>query len=340
MALLDVRKLVVCVRGPQGTTTIVDGVSFSVPEESAVALVGESGSGKSLTAFSVIGLLPPGARIDRGSIQFDNRDLVTLRDREMRRIRGARIAMVFQEPSTALNPVYTIGSQIVEAVRLHRDLSSKEARALAEHWLGKVGMPSPSRAFGSYPHELSGGMKQRALLAMALVAQPALLIADEPTSSLDRTLEAQILDVVMQEREARKMGVVLVSHDLATVAEVTDRVVVMYAGQVVEERATESLVRAPAHPYTQALIASIPNPSAHAARKLGAPGPRLPVLGGAPPRFDDLPPGCRFAPRCPRVFDRCTTERPPLYPHDEGTVRCFLYAGADEASDEDERGAA
>lgn len=327
MTLLALRDLSVSVRGPAGKTTILDGVSLSVGEGDAVALVGESGSGKSLTAYATLGLLPPGAKVDAGAVVFEDKNLLELRDRELAAIRGARLAMVFQEPSSALNPVYTIGSQISEAVRLHRSISRKEARALAERWLGELGMPAPARAYDAYPHELSGGMRQRAMLAIALIAGPSLLIADEPTASLDRTLEAQILALLRREREERRMALLLVSHDLATVGEVSERVVVMYAGQVVEEAATASLLQAPAHPYTQALVASVPDPDKHGQRQLGTRLPALPVLPGSPPRFDMLPPGCRFAPRCEQAHERCSGERPELYARPGGgSVRCFLYA--------------
>ncbi len=324
-ALLDVRDLVIAVTAPLGKVTIVNGVSFAVPARGAVALVGESGSGKSLTAFSLMQLLPAGAHVERGSVRFEGTDLVGLPDRALRKLRGARIAMVFQEPSTALNPVYTIGDQIAEAVRLHESVSRREAMARAEAWLTRVGMPAAKRAKDAYPHELSGGMKQRALLAIALVTGPRLLIADEPTTALDRTLEAQVLDVLRREREERGMALVLVSHDLTTVAEVTDRTLVFYAGEIVEDAPTRDVLREPAHPYTAKLVTSIPDPTAFPARALGRPSPKLPVLKGAPPAFTALPKGCRFAPRCERSFDRCFSEHPPLYERGDRTVRCFLY---------------
>lgn len=329
MTLLSVKNLTVSVAGPKGRTTIVSDVSFDVPQAGAVALVGESGSGKSLTGYALMRLLPPGAEIDSGSIVFEGKELCGLRDRDMRKLRGAKIAMVFQEPSIALNPVYTIGTQITEAISLHESLSRTATRERAEAWLAKVGMPVPKRSMQSYPHELSGGMKQRALLAMALVAGPSLLVADEPTTSLDRTLEAQILSLLSHEREERKMALVLVSHDLATVAEVTDYALVMYAGQIVEQGRTLDLLAKPAHPYTRALVGSIVDPVAHGARTLGRPSPRLPVLKGAPPPFDDLPRGCRFAPRCPSVFDRCS-EPVPLYELEGRQVRCFLHDPAEK----------
>lgn len=333
MTLLAIRDLTVSVRGPAGKTTILDRVGLSVEPGGAVALVGESGSGKSLTAFAAMGLLPAGARVESGSVLFEDKNLLELRERELCAVRGARLAMVFQEPSAALNPVYTIGSQISEAVRLHQSISRRDARALAERWLADVGMPAPSRAYDSYPHELSGGMRQRAMLAIALIAGPSLLIADEPTASLDRTLEAQVLELIAEQRRKRKMALLLVSHDLATVSEVTVRVVVLYAGEVVEEGPTASMLDAPAHPYTQALVASIPDPSKHGQRRLGQRAPLLPVLPGAPPRFDMLPPGCRFAPRCDQAFDRCAAERPPLYATSAGgSVRCFLYDTKAEAA--------
>lgn len=334
MSLLEVRDLTVTVATASGPTTIVDGVTFDVQERSSVALVGESGSGKSLTAFSVLGLLPPGAHIASGSVRFEDKDLTTMRDRDLRKLRGARIAMVFQEPSIALNPVYTVGSQVAETLLLHGKTSRKEARAAAEKWLGKVGMPAPKRAMESYPHELSGGMKQRVLLAIALVGEPALLIADEPTSSLDRTLEAQILEVLDGERRDRGMSLLLVSHDLATVARSAEHTLVFYAGQIVERAKTSELLAKPAHPYSNALLASVPERASRTPRVLGGKAPRLPVLAGSPPRFNELPPGCRFAPRCEHVFDRCNEEKPPLYEVDGRGVRCFLF---DDSSNETQK---
>jgi len=335
VSLLRVTDLVVSVVAPRGRTRIIDGIDLALEPRGALALVGESGSGKSLTAYALMNLLPAGAQIDRGSVVFMGKDLVTLPDDALQRIRGAQMSMVFQEPSTALNPVYTIGSQICEAVRLHRSMSRRQAADLAATWLAKVGMPDPKRALGSYPHELSGGMKQRALLAIALVCGPALLIADEPTTSLDRTLEAQILELMSAERADRGMGLLIVAHDLATVAEITDDIVVLYAGQVVEAGPTRDVLARPAHPYAQALVESIPNPDAHRARVIGEAGPRLPVLAGGPPSFDALPAGCRFAPRCKHVFDRCTSEAPALYAVAAGRyARCFLHEAAGAAPDQ------
>ncbi|MFO0553569.1 MAG: ABC transporter ATP-binding protein [Polyangiaceae bacterium] len=345
---LEVRDLTVSVRGPDGDLTILDNVSFEVDRGESVALVGESGSGKSLLAYALMALPPAGAIVRSGRVTIGGQNLYALRDRELTAIRGGVVSMVFQEPSSALNPVYTIGAQILEAIHLHRGsrpsiprgLSRADAAALAQKWLTKVGMPRPEHAMASYPHELSGGMKQRALLAMALATEPDLLLADEPTAALDRTLEAQILEVLAAERATRQMALLLISHDLSAVAEVADRVIVLYAGQIVESGPTLTVLRAPRHPYTEALVASIPDPDRYPPRKLGGPPRRLPVLRGAPPVFSQLPLGCRFAPRCEQVMDKCRRERPPIVELDgPRTSRCFLAKPdpppPDEVADEE-----
>ncbi len=324
--LLEARDLSISLRGPEGNVTIVDHVSFTVDKGEAIALVGESGSGKSLLAHAIMALPPAGARVISGTVFFEDRDLYKMRDRDLSKLRGGAMSIVFQEPSSALNPVYTIGAQILEAIHLHESVSRREARARAIEWLAHVGMPRPDHAMTAYPHELSGGMKQRALLAMALVTKPQLLIADEPTASLDRTLMAQVLERIAHERETRQMAVLLISHDLSAVAELADRTLVMYAGEIVEHGQTLAVLADPQHPYTQGLLASIPDPEQYPSRKIGSQPRQLPVLHGAPPVFNALPVGCRFAPRCEHAFDRCRKERPPLYALDGGSrvARCFL----------------
>jgi oligopeptide/dipeptide ABC transporter ATP-binding protein len=327
--LLRVEGLDVSVASPRGRLPVLSGVAFSMPRSGALALVGESGCGKSLTVFALMGLLPSGARIDHGSIELEGRELTKLRDGELDDIRGNRIGLVFQEPASALDPVYTIGSQISEAIRLHRDVSRREARTLAVEWLRRVGMPTPEARFDAYPHELSGGMRQRAMLAIAMANEPALLVADEPTTSLDRTLEAQILELFDELRRERGTALLLVSHDLAVVSEVTDDVVVLYAGEVVERGPTRDVLLEPAHPYTRALLASVPDPSAFAPARRGGEPRRLPTIPGQVPPLDELPPGCRFAPRCSEAFERCRTEHPPEYElGSERGARCFLHAKA------------
>ncbi len=322
--LLEVARLDVSVQSGGERLPILNDVGFSLRKGSVVALVGESGSGKTMTALSLIGLLPDGARVDRGLIALGGKNLLELSEKEMCSVRGKRIGFVFQEPSAALNPVHSIGSQVLEAIRLHADVSRGEARKTAESWLTRVGLADPARLMQSYPHELSGGMKQRVLLAIALVSQPELLLADEPTASLDRTLEAEVIDRIMTEREERGLTVLLVSHDLARVAEVAEETIVMYAGQVVETGPTARVLGEPAHPYTQGLIGCIPDPGSYPPREVGGPPRRLPVLAGAPPIFSELPKGCRFQPRCPLAEDVCKAP-PPLFDLGDGrAARCFL----------------
>jgi oligopeptide/dipeptide ABC transporter ATP-binding protein len=322
--LLEVERLDVSVASGGGRLPILSDVSFSLEKGSVAALVGESGSGKTMTALSLIGLLPDGARVDRGRVALGGKNLLDLSDKEMCSVRGARIGFVFQEPSAALNPVHTIGSQVLEAINLHAAVSRSDARKTAESWLSKVGLSDPARLMQSYPHELSGGMKQRVLLAIALVSRPELLLADEPTASLDRTIEAEVIDRIMQEREERDLTVLLVSHDLARVAQVAESLIVMYAGQIVETGPTSRVLGEPAHPYTQGLLGCIPDPSSFPPRELGGPPRKLPVLAGAPPVFSELAPGCRFEPRC-AIAEAVCKEPPPLFDLGEGRrARCFL----------------
>jgi oligopeptide/dipeptide ABC transporter ATP-binding protein len=323
--LLSVCDLSVSVASSRGVLPILANVSFDVPRVGAVALVGESGSGKTMTALAILSLLPEGSVV-KGAVELEGRNILDLDERELCKVRGGSIGMVFQEPAAAFDPVYPVGSQIVEALRLHRDVSQKEAKKLAIEELRKVGMPAPEERMTSYPHELSGGMRQRALIAMATIAGPKLLLLDEPTTALDRTIEAQVLELLGELRAQSNTGLLLISHDLAVVAEVTEHVVVLYAGEVVERGATAEVVKNPLHPYTQALLASIPDPATRGPRKRGEKIERLPVLAGAPPDMTDLPSGCRFAPRCDRRREECD-EPVALRRRDGGTreVRCVLY---------------
>jgi oligopeptide/dipeptide ABC transporter ATP-binding protein len=298
-ALIEIRNLVTTFTTGGQRLVAVDDVSLSIPHGQTLALVGESGCGKSVTALSILRLLPdPPARIERGQILFEDRDLLRLSESEIRRVRGDRIAMIFQEPMTSLNPVFTIGYQLVEAIRLHRDSSPKQALERALELLNLVGIPSPSERIRDFPHQLSGGMRQRVMIAMALCCDPKLLIADEPTTALDVTVQAQILDLLAQLQARLGMSILFITHDLGIVAEFAERVAVMYAGRIVEESSVLDLFRSPTHPYSQGLLASIP---AHVlARQDGEMPARLPTIEGVVPSLANLPSGCRFRDRCNR----------------------------------------
>jgi oligopeptide/dipeptide ABC transporter ATP-binding protein len=300
----------------------VDQVSFTVGAGETLGLVGESGSGKSVTALSILRLVQPPGRIASGRIRFRGRDLVGLPEREMRPLRGAGIALVFQEPMTALNPVFTIGSQLEETLAVHGRASGADARRQAEELLAAVRMPAPARHLDEYPHQLSGGLRQRALIAMALACRPALLIADEPTTALDVTVQAEILDLLREMKGRFGLSLLLITHDLGVIAETADRVAVMYAGRIVEEAPVADLFHDPKHPYTRALLASVPD---------GRPGTPLKAIRGAVPSLGALPPGCAFAPRCPDRFAPCDGQPPGASRAGDGrTVRCYLHGDAVE----------
>ncbi|EPR44742.1 oligopeptide/dipeptide ABC transporter, ATPase subunit [Desulfovibrio sp. X2] len=309
--------------GASGTfpAPAVDGASLDLAPGETVALVGESGSGKTMVALSVLGLVPPPGRVASGSILFSGRELAGLSAQEYQGLRGRHLAMIFQEPMTALNPVFTVGEQIAEPLRLHLGLSPRDAAARAVELLAEVGIPNPARRAKSYPHELSGGMRQRVVIAMALSCGPEVVLADEPTTALDVTIQAEILDLMAKLREERGMAVLLITHDLGVVAGTAGRVAVMYAGRVVERAGVDDLFREPLHPYTQGLLASLPS--------LEDPGARLTPIAGSVPDISALPTGCTFHPRCPRAFARCPAEIPPDFTPRGGSgrsVRCWLYA--------------
>ncbi len=318
--LLEVRSLVTSFRTDEGTLRAVDGVSFDVPRGATLGVVGESGCGKSVTALSIMRLVPePAGRVESGSIRFDGRELLSLGEREMRGLRGNEISMIFQEPMTSLNPVYRVGAQIVEALRLHQALSKREARQKAIEMLRLVGIPAPHLRVDSYPHELSGGMRQRVMIAMALSCEPRLLIADEPTTALDVTIQAQILELLHTLSKELGMSILLITHDLGVVAEFADAVVVMYAGKVVERAPTAALFDRPRHPYTQGLLASLPTFGSHEEGRR-----RLPTIPGLVPDLRRLPPGCRFHDRCPVVEARCLESEPALVSvENQVEVACF-----------------
>ena len=315
--LLELRDLRTHFHTEDGIVRAVDGVSFELHAGQTLALVGESGSGKSVTSLSILRLLPkPHGRIVGGAIRFRGRDLLALSEGEMRRLRGREIAMIFQEPMTSLNPVFSCGDQIAEVLELHEKLPRSQARARAVELLQLVGIPEPAQRAREYPHQLSGGMRQRVMIAMALACKPAILIADEPTTALDVTIQAQILELLQRLRRELGMAVLFITHDLGVVAETAERVAVMYAGQVVEYGDVVPLFAGPGHPYTAGLLASLP--------RLGGRSDRLRVIPGGVPDPAHFPEGCRFHPRCPIVQERCRRELPELETQPDGRrVRCW-----------------
>lgn len=324
-SLLAIENLLVKFKTAEGFASVVDGVSFTVAKGETLGIVGESGCGKSVTSLAIMGLLPaaPGCIVE-GKISFQGRNLLGLSEREMCDVRGRDISMIFQEPMTSLNPVFTVGKQIAEAIRAHTSLGAKEAQERALRLLKMVGLPEAKRRLKDYPHQLSGGMRQRAMIAMALSLTPKILIADEPTTALDVTIQAQILELMRKIMEEMAMAVILITHDLGVIAEVTRRVLVMYAGVVVEEALVAELFQKPLHPYTQGLLASIPSISSRE---------RLHVIKGMVPHALNRPTGCRFAPRCPRAEDICHKKEPALLAFgSERKVRCWNYHNGKEVN--------
>jgi oligopeptide/dipeptide ABC transporter ATP-binding protein len=317
MKLLDVRDLRTYFFIRRGILRAVDGVSFHVEEGEVVGIVGESGCGKSVTALSIMRLVPRPGRIVGGEILFKGQDLLKLDERRMRRIRGKEISMIFQEPMSSLNPVLTVGEQIAEAIRLHSDTGRREAWREAVESLAKVGIPSPELRAREYPHQMSGGMRQRVMIAMAIACHPSLLIADEPTTALDVTIQAQILDLIAQLKDDLGMSVMMITHDLGIVAGFAERVMVFYAGQIVEIAPTTEIFENPLHPYTRGLLASIP--------KISGEPEKLLTIPGSPPDPKSLPKGCRFEPRCEMARKECAEVEPMLQESYPGhLVRCFL----------------
>jgi len=321
--VLDVRNLKTSFHTAYGLIPAVDGVSFHVDKGETLGVVGESGCGKSVTALSVMRLVPePPGVIEQGEILFEGKNLLSFSEHQMRRIRGNEIAMIFQEPLTSLNPVYTIGDQIAEAIMLHQGLSQAKAIGRSIEMLRLVGIPLPERRVRAYPFELSGGMRQRVMIAMGLSCNPSVLIADEPTTALDVTIQAQILRLMRQLKQEMGMAILLITHDLGVVAEMAQRVVVMYAGKIVEEAPVAFLFRRPWHPYTAGLLASIP--------QLDVERKRLHVIKGTVPNLADMPEGCRFNPRCPYADDQCRAYEPELQERDGRKVRCWHPLSQDE----------
>jgi peptide/nickel transport system ATP-binding protein len=315
--LLSVEALTTVFDLPSGAIPAVDDVSFEIRRGETLGLVGESGSGKSVTAFSIMRLVQPPGRIRSGRIGFRGRDLLQLKEREMCAVRGADISLIFQEPMTALNPVFTIGDQLREALLVHQKATRRDARTKAIELLEAVKMPGAASRVDDYPHQLSGGMRQRVLIAMAIACRPALVIADEPTTALDVTIQAEILDLLREMKKAFDLSLLLITHDLGVIAETADRVAVMYAGRIVEYGPVREVFQQPMHPYTRGLLASLPT---------GKPGSRLSAIEGTVPMLGALPPGCAFNPRCPDRFDRCTTAPPADYiVGAERTAKCYLH---------------
>ena len=332
--LLSVERLTTVFDLAGGPASAVIDVSFDVKKGETLCLVGESGSGKTVTAFSIMRLVQRPGRIAAGRILFKGRDLLTLDERAMQKVRGAEIGLVFQEPMTALNPVFTIGNQIEETLMVHGVARGRQAQARAVELLEAVSMPEPQRRVRDYPHQLSGGLRQRALIALALACNPSLLIADEPTTALDVTIQAQILDLLRDLQKRFDLALLLITHDLGVVAEMADRVAVMYAGRIVEQAPVRDLFRDPRHPYTRGLLGSIPG---------GVPGSKLQAIQGTVPPLGKLPPGCPFSPRCPHRFEPCDKAVPgwtvifrrkdemaesPDSSEQQHTARCYLYSPA------------
>ena len=317
--ILEVKNLCTSFFTEEGEVKAVNGVSFSVPSGRTLGIVGESGSGKSITSLSILRLIQSPGKIKSGKILFDGKDLLQLSEKDMRKIRGNEISMIFQEPMTSLNPVFTIGEQISEVYQIHRNLSKREAKEKSIEMLKLVGIPSPEKRIDQYPHELSGGMRQRVMIAMALACNPKLLIADEPTTALDVTIQAQILRLIKELQEKLHMSVILITHDLGVVAETCDYVAVMYCGKVVEFADVKTLFKNPQHPYTVGLLNSLPRHDIDQEELIA-------IKGNVPSPFE-MPNGCAFAPRCPHASAICHTKEPELVPHLENNeIRCWIYS--------------
>jgi len=316
--ILDVEGLTVQFPTRRGTLTAVDSISLSIAPGEVLGVVGESGAGKSMTGLAVIGLLEPPGRIAAGEVRLEGRRIDNLPHEAMRRIRGRKIGVIFQDPLTSLNPLYTIGQQLEETILTHLPLTNAQARQRALELLKEVGIPAPEARYGNYPHHFSGGMRQRVVIALALAAEPRLLIADEPTTALDVSIQAQIIALLKRLAGERGAAVMLITHDMGVIAETAQRVAVMYAGRIVEIGPVREVIHAPRHPYTVGLMGSIP--------KVGLRKQKLMQIDGVMPRLNAIPPGCAFNPRCPRRFDRCLAERPELLAAGTSRAACWLHA--------------
>jgi peptide/nickel transport system ATP-binding protein len=323
--LLDVRGLRVEFPTRRGRLVAIDDVSFSIAPGEILGVVGESGAGKSITGTAIIGLLEAPGRISAGEIRLEAERIDDLPPERMRRLRGRRIGAIFQDPLTSLNPLYTIGRQLIETIVTHLDLGERQARARAIALLGEVGIPAPEARLEHYPHQFSGGMRQRVVIALALAAEPRLVIADEPTTALDVSIQAQIIALLKRLAREHRTAVMLITHDMGVIAEAADRVAVMYAGRIVEVGPVREVIHAPRHPYTVGLMGSIPKIGPGAGKRHA----RLVQIEGAMPRLNAIPPGCAFNPRCPQRLARCLGERPVLGPEGAGLVACWLYGASD-----------
>jgi peptide/nickel transport system ATP-binding protein len=316
--LLEVKNLRVEFNTRRGTLVAIDDVSFDIAPGEVLGVVGESGAGKSITGTAIIGLLERPGRIAGGQVLLEGKRIDNLPNEQMRKIRGRQIGAIFQDPLTSLNPLYTIGHQLVETIQTHLPLSRDDARKRAIALLGEVGIPAPERRIDGYPHQFSGGMRQRVVIALALCASPKLIVADEPTTALDVSIQAQIITLLKRLCRDNGTAIMLVTHDMGVIAETADRVAVMYAGRIVEIGPVQEVIHNPQHPYTTGLMGSIP--------AVGQELERLPQIEGSMPRLNAIPAGCPFNPRCPRVFDRCKVERPNLLPADNSLAACWLHA--------------
>src|SRR4051812_38767074 len=316
--ILEVEGLKVEFPTRRGTLTALDNISFSIAPGEVLGVVGESGAGKSITGLAVIGLLEPPGRIAGGQVRLEGRRIDNLPHEEMRRLRGRKIGVIFQDPLTSLNPLYSIGRQLEETILTHLPMTKAQAKERALALLREVGIPAPEARYGAYPHQFSGGMRQRVVIALALAAEPQLLIADEPTTALDVSIQAQIIALLKRLAAERGAAVMLITHDMGVIAETAHRVAVMYAGRIVEVGAVRDVIHAPQHPYTVGLMGSIP--------KIGVRKAKLVQIEGSMPRLNAIPPGCAFNPRCPHRFDRCLVERPDLMPAGSSEAACWLHA--------------
>jgi peptide/nickel transport system ATP-binding protein len=321
--LLSVRDLTIEFTSRHGTLVAVDRVSFDIARGESLGVVGESGAGKSITGAAVVALIEPPGRIASGEIRLAGERIDNLDPEAMRRVRGKRIGMIFQDPLTSLNPLYTIGQQLIQTIMTHLALTPREARKRAIELLAEVGIPSPTERLSNYPHQFSGGMRQRVVIALALAAEPELVIADEPTTALDVSVQAQVINLLKRLCRERDTAVMLITHDMGVIAEMTQRVLVMYAGRVVENGSVDAVLKSPCHPYTVGLMGAIP--------LIGGDNPRLTQIPGAMPRLGHIPSGCAFHPRCPHSFERCTRERPSLMAVGSSIAACWLHNAAGSA---------